>query len=217
MRSRSTSIVSGNNYLSVVPKYKSTPFAGSDISCRRRRTCRRDLFRWTALRGPAGANINLLAIFRIRGSWFCISNISAAVIAGRFALRLAAYIRFISRQAAAIGWCAVIMLRRATNVVTSPNLRRHDQTETRLFSRVLPIADLRVSSIASSALRSMHPIGVRQHVPAHQSKYDEHNHGGHDPHHTHFGFIIVSFILVRHLSLLNLSSTVTPQHTIAGV
>ena len=22
----------------------------------------------------------------------------------------------------------------------------------------------------------MHPIGVRQHVPAHQSKYDEHNH-----------------------------------------
>jgi hypothetical protein len=30
----------------VVPKYKSTPFAGSDISCRRRRTCPRDLFRW---------------------------------------------------------------------------------------------------------------------------------------------------------------------------
>jgi ABC transporter substrate binding protein len=33
----------------------------------------------------------------------------------------------------------------------------------------------------------MHPIGVRQHVHAHQSKYSEHNRGG-------FGFFIVSFI-----------------------
>ena len=44
MRSRSPSIASGSNFLSVVRKYKSIPFAGSDISCRRRRTCRRDLF-----------------------------------------------------------------------------------------------------------------------------------------------------------------------------
>src|SRR5262249_4293805 len=98
------------------------------------------------------------------------------------------------------------------NSLPPPNLQRNKQTKTPLFPRPLPIADLRVSSIASSALRSMHPIGVRQHVPAHQSKYDEHNHSGHDPHHTHFGFFIVSFILVRHLFLLNLSSTVTPQH-----
>src|SRR5262249_37900090 len=144
---------------------------------------------------------NSPAILRICASLSCISNTSAAVIAVCFARRLAACIKSINRQAAVIAWCAVIMLRRATNVVASPNLRHHDQTETRLSSRVLP--DLRVSSIASSALHSMHPIGVRQHVPTHQSKYDEHNRGGHDPHHTHFGFFIVSFILVRHLFLLN--------------
>src|SRR5262249_31998158 len=70
-------------------------------------------------------------------------------------------------------------------------------------------------AIASSALHSMHPIRVCQHVHAHQSKYDEHNHSGHNPHHTHFGFFVVSFVLVRHLFLLNLSSTVTLQHDIA--
>jgi len=44
----------------------------------------------------------------------------------------------------------------------------------------------------------MHPIGVRQHVPAHQCEYNEHNRGGHDLHHTHFRFFIVPFVLVRH-------------------
>ena len=41
--------------------------------------------------------------FRNRESLFCISNTSAVVIAVRFAPRLAVYIRFMSRQVAAIG------------------------------------------------------------------------------------------------------------------
>jgi hypothetical protein len=51
------------------------------------------------------------------------------------------------------------------------------------------------------ALHSVHPVGVRQHVEAHQSKDNEHNHGGHDPHYAHFGFFFL-LILVCHGFLL---------------
>jgi hypothetical protein len=44
----------------------------------------------------------------------------------------------------------------------------------------------------------VHPVGVRQHVEAHQSKDNQHNHGAHDPHDAHFGFLSVLFILVWH-------------------
>jgi len=67
-------------------------------------------------------------------------------------------------------------------------------------------------AIASSALHSMHPIRVCQHVHAHQSKYDEHNHSGHNPHHTHFGFFVVSFVLVRHLFLLIVDCFSSARH-----
>jgi len=107
--------------------------------------------------------------------------------------------------------------RRATNPATSPNLRRHDQTRTATVLQSAADNSAPCFAIASSALHSMHPIGVCQHVHSHQSKYNEHNHSGHNPHHTHFGFFVVSFILVRHLFLLNLSSTVTPQHDIARI
>lgn len=46
-----------------------------------------------------------------------------------------------------------------------------------------------------SASHSVHPVGVSQHVHAHQPKYDEHNHAGHDPHYAHVGFFSVLFIL----------------------
>ena len=46
---------------------------------------------------------NSPAILRVRGSLFCISNTSAAVIAVRFARRRAAYIRFICLQVVTIG------------------------------------------------------------------------------------------------------------------
>src|SRR6478736_808086 len=59
-----------------------------------------------------------------------------------------------------------------------------------------------------SASHSVHPVGVSQHVHAHQPKYDEHNHGGHDPHYPHVGFFTVLFILVWHPFLPNLFSTV---------
>src|SRR5262249_39768931 len=59
-----------------------------------------------------------------------------------------------------------------------------------------------------SASHSVHPVGVSQHVHAHQPKYDEHNHGGHDPHYAHVGFFSVLFILVWHPFLPNLFSTV---------
>src|SRR6266571_4839365 len=49
---------------------------------------------------------------------------------------------------------------------------------------------------ATSASQSVHPVGVRQHVAARYSKDNKHNHGGHDPHHAHFGFFSVSFIVV---------------------
>jgi hypothetical protein len=55
---------------------------------------------------------------------------------------------------------------------------------------------------ATSASQSVHPVGVRQHVEAHQSKDNEHNHGGHDPHYAHFGFFSVSFIWACHRFLL---------------
>src|SRR5215831_4681849 len=42
----------------------------------------------------------------------------------------------------------------------------------------------------------MDPVGVRQHVPTHQSKDNEHNHSSHHPHYTHFGFFSVLLILV---------------------
>jgi hypothetical protein len=44
----------------------------------------------------------------------------------------------------------------------------------------------------------MHPVGVRQHVPAHQSKDDHNNYSGHDPHYPHFGFFTVMCILLYH-------------------
>jgi hypothetical protein len=50
---------------------------------------------------------------------------------------------------------------------------------------------------ATSASPSVHPVGVCQHVEAHQSKDNEHNRGGHDPHHAHFGFFSL-LILVCH-------------------
>src|SRR5215468_10385128 len=65
-----------------------------------------------------------------------------------------------------------------------------------------------VSPICYSASHSVHPVGVSQHVHAHQPKYDEHNHGGHDPHYAHVGFFSVLFILVWHPFLPNLFSTV---------
>jgi hypothetical protein len=55
---------------------------------------------------------------------------------------------------------------------------------------------------ATSASTSMHPVGVIEHVHAHHSKDDEHNHGGHDPHDPHFGFFSVLLILVCHRFLL---------------
>jgi hypothetical protein len=55
---------------------------------------------------------------------------------------------------------------------------------------------------ATSASQSVHPVGMRQHVEAHQSKDNEHNHGGHDPHYAHFGFFSVSFIWACHRFLL---------------
>jgi hypothetical protein len=54
---------------------------------------------------------------------------------------------------------------------------------------------------ATSASHSVHPVGVRQHVEAHQSKDNEHNYGGHDPHYAHFGFFFL-LILVCHGFLL---------------
>ena len=42
----------------------------------------------------------------------------------------------------------------------------------------------------------MKPIGVSQHVKAHQTNDNEHNHGGHDPHDTHFFFLSVFFTLL---------------------
>jgi hypothetical protein len=50
----------------------------------------------------AQANTNLLAILRTCESLFCISNTSAAVTGMPVAHGLAAYIRFMSRQAAII-------------------------------------------------------------------------------------------------------------------
>src|SRR5215813_7975143 len=55
-----------------------------------------------------------------------------------------------------------------------------------------------VSPICYSASHSVHPVGVSQHVHAHQPKYDEHNHGGHDPHYTHVGFFSALLIPVWH-------------------
>jgi len=65
-----------------------------------------------------------------------------------------------------------------------------------------------VSPICYSASHSVHPVGVSQHVHAHQPKYDEHNHGGHDPHYAHVGFFSALLILVWHSFLPNLFSTV---------
>src|SRR5262249_34602816 len=62
-----------------------------------------------------------------------------------------------------------------------------------------------------SASHAVHPVGVRQHVEAHQSKDKEHNHGAHDPHDAHFGFLSVLFILVWHPFLLNYDLSVCPQ------
>src|SRR6516165_6780722 len=59
-----------------------------------------------------------------------------------------------------------------------------------------------------SASHAVHPVGVRQQVEAHQSKDEEHNHGAHDPHDAHFGFLSVLFILVWHRFLLNYDLTV---------
>ena len=58
---------------------------------------------------------------------------------------------------------------------------------------------------ATSASQSVHPVGVRQHVEAHQSQNYEHNHGGHHPHYAHFGFFFL-LILVCHGFLLFFSS-----------
>src|SRR5215510_7321905 len=52
----------------------------------------------------------------------------------------------------------------------------------------------RAPYFATSASQSVHPVGARQHVAARYSKDNKHNHGGHDPHHAHFGFFSVSFI-----------------------
>jgi len=62
-----------------------------------------------------------------------------------------------------------------------------------------------------SASHAVHPVGVRQHVEGHQSKDKEHNHGAHDPHDAHFGFLSVLFILVWHPFLLNYDLTVCPH------
>jgi hypothetical protein len=52
-----------------------------------------------------------------------------------------------------------------------------------------PMIRSRFFSCMPLASHSVRPVGVRQHVEAHQSKDNEHNHGTHDPHDTHFGFL----------------------------
>jgi hypothetical protein len=48
---------------------------------------------------------------------------------------------------------------------------------------------------------------VSEHIHAHQSKDDEHNHRGHDPHDTHFRFLSISFTLIGRRIPLFLPST----------
>jgi hypothetical protein len=74
--------------------------------------------------------------------------------------------------------------------------------------RVSESKTARFADFAISASHSVHPVGVSQHVHAHQPKYDEHNHGGHDPHDAHVGFFSVLFILVWHPVLPNVFSAV---------
>lgn len=45
----------------------------------------------------------------------------------------------------------------------------------------------------TSALLSVHPVGVSEHIHAHQSKDDEHKHRAHDLHDTHSRFLSISF------------------------
>src|SRR5262249_61608753 len=100
----------------------------------------------------------------------------------------------------------------------SPRRRRarldHDPRRplaTSASQAVNPVVRQNVRPSVLSASHSVHPVGVRQHVEAHQSKDKEHNHRAHDPHDAHFGFLSVLFILVWHPFLLNYGSTVCPH------